>query len=286
MKLQITESPRDAFQGLHDFIPTQQKIDYINSLLKVGFNIIDIGSFVSEKAIPQMKDTDEVIKKLNLSDTQTELMVLIANMKGVEKAMNFDEISWLAFPYSVSKTFLKLNINADFEEGIKIIENTNNHCQKKNKKLKVYLTMAFGNPYKDIFNTEIVLNAVHQLNNLGIKYIALSDITGVSEIKTINEIYYQLLREFPSIEFGFHLHSRPNVCIEKIDAAFTSGCRNFDAVINAMGGCPMTGYELVSNLNTIDLYEYLKVKEIRTSINNIAFYNSVEMNNKMFGNKV
>ena len=285
MKLKITESPRDAFQGLPNYIPVQQKIDYINSLMKVGFDIIDVGSFVSEKAIPQMRDTAEVIRELDLTDTQSSLMVLIANLKGVEKAMGFAEVNWLAFPFSVSKTFLKLNINANHDEAIQIIDKTNNQCHQHNKKLKVYLTMAFGNPYHDVFNTDIVMEAVDKLNLMGIQYITLSDITGVSDKETIKIIYSQLLKEFPSIEFGFHLHSKPEFCLEKIEVAFSNGCCSFDTVINAMGGCPMTGYELVSNMNTVDLHDFFNKKQIKTDLNLYALNEAVAINRKLFGNK-
>jgi hydroxymethylglutaryl-CoA lyase len=283
MKLLITESPRDAFQGLHDYIPAQTKIDYINCLLKVGFDIIDIGSFVSEKAIPQMKDTAEVIQNIDLSNTQSKLMVLIANRKGIEKAMDYEQIQWLAFPFSISETFLKLNINADVEKSNQLIVYANDQCIKNSKKLKVYLTMAFGNPYHDTFNTDIVIDAVAKLNSMGIRYITLSDTIGLSDKEIITKLYTQIIKEFPDIEFGFHLHSQPNTCLEKLGAAYNSGCRSFDTVMNAMGGCPMTGFELVSNLNTMDLNDFFNKKQIKTNINSSALNEALAMNLKLFG---
>jgi len=282
MSLVITESPRDAMQGLSGYIPAQAKIDYINILLKVGFNIIDVGSFVSEKAIPQLKDTSYVIRKIDISDTRSSLMVLIANMKGIEKAVAYDEITWLAFPFSISKTFLKRNININPKQALQLIDLANNSCDNKKKKLKVYLTMAFGNPYQDEFSFEIVIESITKLKSMGIRYITLSDITGVSDKELISRTFLQVTKAFPDIEFGFHLHSKPDSCIEKIDAAFSNGCHSFDAVINAMGGCPMTGSELVSNLNTIDLLDYFHKNFIKTSINMDEFNEAVKMNTKLF----
>lgn len=283
MSLVITESPRDAMQGLQKYIPAQIKADYINRLLKVGFDIIDAGSFVSEKSIPQLKDTAEVLSKLDLSDTQTKIMILVANAKGIETAVNHEEISWLAFPFSLSPTFLKLNINADIQQGIKLIESALTSCDKCKKRLKVYLTMAFGNPYNDNYSPEMVIESVAKLHSLGIKHITLSDITGVANKFLISRIYSMLISAFPAIEFGLHLHTTPDTYYEKVDAAYSSGCLSFDAVINGMGGCPMTGYELVSNLNTIDLMGYCNKNTIETNINKDAMIEALKMNGELFG---
>jgi hydroxymethylglutaryl-CoA lyase len=282
MNIIITESPRDAMQGLSGYIPAQSKADYINSLLKVGFDIVDVGSFVSEKAIPQMKDTAEVLKKLELSGSHSEIMVLIANQKGAETAVAFDEVSWLAYPHSVSPTFLQLNINSDEASSIHFIDRTLSLCEKNKKKLKVYLTMAFGNPYQDEYNIDIVMEAVKKLSSLGIKYISLSDITGVSNTELINTTYSMLFNEFSSIEFGLHLHSASESALEKVSAAYKSGCYSFDAVINAMGGCPMTGYELVSNLNTLTLVDFLNKNELSHSLDINALNEAIRKNKELF----
>lgn len=283
MSLVITESPRDAIQGLHNYIPVQVKADYINCLLKIGFDIIDAGSFVSGKSIPQLKDTAEVLQKLDLTDTHTKIMILVANARGIETAVSHDKISWLAFPYSVSPTFLKLNINADFQQGISLIESATNSCLKHNKSLKVYLTMAFGNPYNDIYDTQIVFESVAKLHSIGIRYITLSDITGVANKVLISQVYSHLISAFPDIEFGLHLHTTPDTYYEKVEAAYKSGCISYDAVINGMGGCPMTGYELVSNLNTIDLMGYCNKNNIETKINKNAMIEALKMNSELFG---
>jgi len=283
MNLVITESPRDAIQGLHDYIPAQLKADYINRLLKVGFDIIDAGSLVSDKAIPQLKDTAEVLSKLDISDTCSKIMILIANAKGIETAVSFEEISWLAFPFSISPTFLKLNINSDHEQALKLTEFAINSCDKNKKILKVYLTMAFGNPYNDKYSPEIVMESVAKLNSIGVKHITLSDITGVANNTLISHIYAQLISDFPAIEFGLHLHTTPETYYEKLDAAFVSGCHNFDAVINGMGGCPMTGHELVRNLNTMDLLNYCSKNNIKTNINKLALNDALLMNRELFG---
>jgi len=278
----ITESPRDGMQGLKTFIPTQTKADYIKNLLNVGFDIIDFGSFVSAKSISQLRDTSEVLEKLNLSSSKSFLMVLVANMKGAELAVNYDKISYISFPFSVSPTFLKLNINSDFEQALSTIDKINNLCIKKNKKLKVYLTMAFGNPYGDECNADIILNWVNIINNLGIKFITLSDVTGVSSIKSINDAYSQLITNFSSIEFGLHLHTKPGEWYDKLDVAYKSGCRSFDAVINGMGGCPMTNYEMVGNLDTGNLLSYFEEKQIKYKIDINAFKKAVTKSKKIF----
>jgi len=282
MNLIITESPRDGIQGLHDYIPAQTKADYINSLLKVGFDIIDAGSFVSEKAIPQLKDTAEVLSKLELSDIGSKIMILVGNNRGIEMACSSKEISWLAFPFSVSPTFLKLNINADLQQGIHLIELAGNHCEQKRKKLKIYLTMAFGNPYGDKYDPDIVIESVNKLQNIGIRYITLSDITGVATPELVSELYSRLISEYPAIEFGLHLHTTAVTYYHKLDAAYQSGCYSFDTVLNGMGGCPMTGYELLSNLNTLDLLNWCSDKNIKTKLDATALQYALKKNKEVF----
>ena len=282
MNLVITESPRDAMQGLHEYIPAQTKADYINSLLKAGFDIIDAGSFVSEKAIPQLKDTAEVLSKLELSDTSPRIMVLVANAKGIEIACASKEVTWLDFPYSVSPTFLNRNINTDMQQGLQLIELANDLCEKSHKKLKVYLTMGFGNPYGDRYDVDVVMASVTKLHAMGIRYITLSDIIGVSTPELITQVYTQLISAFPSIEFGLHLHTTANTYYDKVDAAYQSGCRSFDTVLNGMGGCPMTGYELLGNLNTLDLIHWCSENNIETNLNADTLQLALKTNKEVF----
>jgi hydroxymethylglutaryl-CoA lyase len=282
MAILITESPRDAMQGLKEYIPAGKKADYINCLLKAGFDIIDAGSFVSEKAIPQLKDTAEVLSKLDLSGTQTKIMVLVANDKGIETAVSSPAVTWLAFPFSVSPAFLKLNINADLQQGQKIIELALNRCEQNGKKLRVYLTMAFGNPYKDAYSPDIVFESVANLYAMGVRYITMSDITGVATPPIIMRLYDKLILKYPKVEFGSHLHTTSATYYEKLNSAYMAGCRNFDSVVNGMGGCPMTGYELLGNLNTFELLYFCNKNKIDTNINGKALSDVIKMNKEVF----
>jgi len=282
MAIQITESARDAMQGLHDYIPAGKKADYINCLLKAGLDIIDVGSFVSEKAIPQLKDTAEVLSKLDLSGTQTKIMVLVANEKGIDDATANNAVSWLAFPFSVSPAFLKLNINVDMQQGQKLMVLALNRCEQHDKKLRVYLTMAFGNPYKDIYSPEIVLESVANLYALGVRYITLGDTTGVATPPLIMKLYDKMITKYPKVEFGLHLHTTSSTYYEKLNSAYMAGCRSFDSVVNGMGGCPMTGYELLGNLNTFELLYYCNKNKIDTKINNKALSEVIKKNKEVF----
>jgi hydroxymethylglutaryl-CoA lyase len=272
----IIESPRDGIQGLKKFIPTKIKADYINSILKIGFDEVDIGSFVSEKAIPQLRDTAEVINLLDLDQTRSKLLVLVANKKGGEEAAEFDEINSLIFPFSVSPTFLKRNINSDFYNSIKTIDELRNVCEKRKKNLIVYITMGFGNPYGDIWNIDIIFERVEKLIDFGITTIPFSDILGNSTPSRIHEVFSSVIKEFPTIEFGFHLHTNPHDWHEKVGAALNSGCKRFDTVINGLGGCPMAGKELLGNLDTLSFLNFLDQKNISHKINNTALNDAVE----------
>jgi hydroxymethylglutaryl-CoA lyase len=270
--LKITESPRDAIQGLPVFIPTQAKVAYINTLLKVGFDIIDFGSFVSPKTIPQLGDTGEVVKQLDLTGSSSELMVITGNVKGAEVACRFEAITWLSFPFSVSETFLKLNINAGFDKGRLLIDNILKLCDQNHKSLMVYLTMAFGNPYGDKWDPEMVWRWTEKLMAAGVSHFALSDITGEATPENIALIYSVLKSDFPGRSFALHLHTTADSWHEKVDAAWQNGCRHFDAVINGYGGCPMTGYEMLGNLNTALLVEYADNHSIDLKIDRKAFH--------------
>ncbi len=281
-KIKITESPRDAIQGLPTFIPTQAKADYITTLLKVGFDIIDFGSFVSPKAIPQLSDTEQIVRKLDLSESPSQLMVIIGNIKGAEVACRFPVITWLSFPFSVSETFLKLNIHSNFDKARLLIDDLLKICDKNNKSLMVYLTMAFGNPYGEKWNPDMVWRWVEKLQVAGVQHFALSDITGVATPESISSIYSVLKTDFFGYSFALHLHTTPDTWYDKIDAAYLNGCTHFDTVIHGYGGCPMTGYELLGNLNTLSLIEYLEQNEVKLTINYNALDEAIQQANLFY----
>lgn len=271
MAVKLIECPRDAMQGLHDFIPTEKKAAYINSLLDVGFDTIDFGSFVSPKAIPQLRDTAEVLRRLDLSKTRSQLLAIVANFRGAEDASHFDQIKYLGFPFSVSQEFQKRNTNSTIEESLLRVSEIQELCIKKKKELVIYISMGFGNPYGETWNSDIVIRWVKQLSQLGIKIMALSDTVGVSNPENITHLFTHLIPEFPAIEFGAHLHSLPLSWEEKVNSAYLSGCRRFDSALKGIGGCPMAEDELVGNLATENLVAYFdKINESLT-INRDAF---------------
>lgn len=265
--IKLTECPRDAMQGWTNFIPTELKTEYINQLLKVGFDTIDFGSFVSPKAIPQLRDTAEVLSKLDLTTTKSKLLAIIANQRGAADACQFEEIDYLGFPFSISETFQKLNTNSTIAESLKRVEDIQNLCVNHNKKLVIYLSMAFGNPYGDECNAEILHKSIIDLQQLGITIMPLSDILGDAKAELIGETFKSIIPEFESIEFGLHLHTRAADYYNKIDAAYKASCRKFDSVIDGHGGCPKTGRGLVGNLNTIDFINYLDKNNITIDLN-------------------
>ncbi|MEI6821671.1 MAG: hydroxymethylglutaryl-CoA lyase [Bacteroidota bacterium] len=264
--IKLIECPRDAMQGIEQYIPAQQKADYINALLKVGFDTIDFGSFVSPKAIPQLRDTAEVLAKLDMTSTDTKLLAIIGNLRGAEAAMAFDEISYLGFPYSSSKTFLKLNINTTPEAALLTIEDVNKLCVANKKEMIVYLSVAFGNPYGDDENNDSIIKAIKDLQKLGIKIIDLADTLGMGDAKMIGEVFEEVIPMFPDIEFGFHLHTTADSWKSKVNAAYEHGCRRFDSVILGLGGCPMSNKDMVGNLNTENLIYYFQSKDIDLNI--------------------
>ena len=281
-QIKITETPRDAMQGLKPFIPTEVKANYINSLLKVGFDTIDFGSFVSPKAIPQLADTPEVLSKLDLSNTNTKLLAIIGNIKGAERAAEYEKITYLGFPFSVSETFLKLNIKSTFKESLKTIEGINNLCIKKNKEPLIYLSMAFGNPYGDRYDKEIVYSSIEHLQKIGIKIIVLADTLGIGDKSIIHDLYSTIIPCYPKLEFGFHLHVTPKDWREKVDSAYRAGCKRFDSAILGLGGCPMSSKDMVGNLNTENLVDYLKEKNEVAHLNLKEFENAVNQAKQVF----
>lgn len=265
--MKIIECPRDAMQGIKEFIPTAEKVNYINSLLQIGFDTIDFGSFVSPKAIPQMQDTADVLKQLNLSGSKSKLLAIIANTRGAEQACAFDEIRYLGFPFSISETFQQRNANSSIAESLIRVEEIQNLSVKHHKELVVYISMAFGNPYGDVWNSDIVINWTKKLSELGIKIIALSDTVGVSTKENITSLFTSVIPEFKGVEIGAHLHSTKEKAMEKIEAAYKSGCQRFDVAIHGFGGCPMAADDLTGNLATEDLEHFFEMNRIPLALN-------------------
>jgi hydroxymethylglutaryl-CoA lyase len=284
--IKLIECPRDAMQGLHDFIPTETKVKYINQLLKVGFDTIDFGSFVSAKAIPQLRDTTEVLSGLDLSSTNSKLLAIVANTRGAEDAVKFKEIDYLGFPFSISETFQQRNTNSSIEESLTRVAEIQKLCQESNKKLVVYISMAFGNPYGDEWNLQVAANWCKKLHeNLGIEILALSDTIGVSNPENIRQLFGGLIPELPKVEFGAHLHSTPNTVFEKVEAAYQAGCRRFDGAIKGFGGCPMAADDLTGNMPTEEMISYFNSENLGINIDNSEFQKSMMMALNVFPNK-
>lgn len=269
--LQLVECPRDAMQGLHDFIPTDVKVDYINSLIKCGFDTIDFGSFVSPKAIPQMRDTSDVLKGLELND-KSKLLAIIANERGAVDACSFEEINYLGFPFSVSETFQQRNTNSSIADSLKNVDSIQNLALKNNKELVVYLSMGFGNPYGDEWNAEIVIKWCEVLyEKLGVKIQALSDTIGIATDDSVSYLFKELIPFLPKVNFGAHLHTLPENAKKIVEAAYNSGCRRFDSAIKGFGGCPMAKDDLTGNMPTELMLEWFSENNIETNINSDAF---------------
>jgi hydroxymethylglutaryl-CoA lyase len=273
--VQLVECPRDAMQGIHTFIETEKKIAYINSLMKCGFDTLDFGSFVSPKAIPQLKDTADVLENLDLSSSNTKLLAIIANVRGAEDALNFEEIDYLGYPFSISETFQMRNTNATIAESLVRVEEIQKLCLKKKKQLVVYISMAFGNPYGDPWNAEVAVQWTKKLSEMGIKIIALADTIGVSNKENITSLFSTIIPEFPQLTIGAHLHTTPETWREKVEAAWNSGCRRFDHAVKGLGGCPMAADKLTGNMPTEKVLEFLSEKKIETSIDMNAFNESM-----------
>jgi hydroxymethylglutaryl-CoA lyase len=280
--IKITECPRDAMQGIKKIIPTELKAQYINQLLKVGFDTIDFGSFVSHKAIPQMQDTAAVLNKLDLSHTKTKLLAIIANTRGAENACGFEEISYLGFPFSISETFQMRNTNSTIESSLVRLEEIQNVCIKNNKQLLVYISMAFGNPYGDIWHADIASQWCLKINKMGIKHLALADTFGSSNQESIKQLFSTILPELKNTQIAAHLHSSKDKSLEKINAAFESGCRSFDVAIHGFGGCPMAKDELIGNIPTEDLETFATNNKIQLSLNKIELNTAYELSWQIF----
>jgi hydroxymethylglutaryl-CoA lyase len=281
--IKITECPRDAMQGLHDFVPTNIKAEYINLLLQVGFDTIDFGSFVSPKAIPQMRDTAEVLSKLELDNTRSKLLAIIANYRGAEDAVIHPEIAYLGYPFSISETFQLRNTNTTIEQAFDNVKRINELCTANNKSLLIYLSMGFGNPYGDEWNTEIVQHWAQKMIDEGIGYIALSDTIGVATPEQITSLYPALTKLSEITQFGVHLHSTPDTWQEKVAAAYESGCKKFDVALKGYGGCPMAKDELTGNIATENLIAYLLHQNIDLGLNLDKLSEAMDYSGKVFG---
>jgi len=279
--IKIIECPRDAMQGIKDFIPTASKVKYIQSLLSVGFDTIDFGSFVSPRAIPQMADTAEVLSKLDLTNTNSKLLAIIANTRGAEDASQFDSIDYLGYPFSISENFQMRNTHKTIAQSVVTLDEILDIARKSNKEVVVYISMGFGNPYGDPWNVDIVGEWTEKLADMGIKILSLSDTVGSSDPETIDYLFSHLIPKYPKIEFGAHLHTTPSSWFEKVDAAYKAGCRRFDGAIQGFGGCPMAKDELTGNMPTEKLLSYFTSKNIEMP-NSMAFENAFVKATKIF----
>jgi len=282
--VKIIECPRDALQGVKPFVETSIKANYINKLLQVGFDTVDFGSFVSPKAIPQMRDTALVLSKLNLSQTKSKLLAIVANVRGAEDAVNFEEINYLGYPFSISENFQMRNTSKTISQSIIILDTILNLAEKHNKQVVAYLSMGFGNPYGDPWNVDIVANWTDKLAKMGIKILSLSDTIGTSTGKIIDYLFSNLIPLYPKIEFGAHLHTTSNKWLEKVDAAFKAGCNRFDGAILGFGGCPMAKDELTGNMPTEKLVDYFNDKSVNTQIDKNKFKAVQKLAKSVFAN--
>lgn len=280
--MKVIECPRDAMQGIDEFIVTDDKIRYINQLLKVGFDTIDFGSFVSAKAIPQLRDTKEVLAGLDVSATKSKLLAIVANTRGAEEAAQFQQISYLGFPLSISETFQQRNTNKSITEALNTLSDIQQICESSGKQQVVYISMGFGNPYNDPYSVTLVEQFVDILNTLGVKIISLADTIGISTPEQISYLFGTLATRFPDVELGAHLHSTPQTAVEKITSAYNAGCKRFDGAIRGFGGCPMAKDELVGNLATETILSYLNGQGAETGLNEAEFVKAMAMADQIF----
>ena len=284
-KVKLIECPRDAMQGIKShFIPTNQKAQYINALLRVGFDTIDFGSFVSPKAIPQMRDTAEVLSKLDLSTTESKLLAIVANIRGAEDASKFEEINYLGYPFSISENFQMRNTGKTIAESSVILDEILEIASKSSKEVVAYLSMGFGNPYGDPWDVEIVSEWTEKLSKMGVKILSLSDTIGSSSPEIIEHLFSNLIPQYAHIEFGAHLHTTPTTWFEKVNAAYNAGCNRFDGAIRGYGGCPMAKDELTGNMPTEKLITYFNQQKVYTNINAMSFESAYNEALKIFEN--
>ena len=282
-KVKIIECPRDAMQGIKShFISTEAKANYINSLLKVGFDTIDFGSFVSPKAIPQMRDTAAVLSRLDLSQTTSKLLAIVANVRGANDAVQFEEIDYLGYPFSISENFQMRNTHKTIHQSIDALKEILTIANSANKEVVAYLSMGFGNPYGDPWNVEIVSEWTEKLSGMGVKILSLSDTIGSSTPDVISHLFSNLIPTYPAIEFGAHLHTSPSLWHEKVHAAFHAGCKRFDGAIKGYGGCPMAKDELTGNMPTEKLISYFTEQKVVTGIKPMSFESAYNQALKIF----
>ena len=280
--VKIIECPRDAMQGVRDWIPTKEKAQFIQSLLNCGFDTIDFGSFVSPKAIPQMKDTSELLSLLDLSSTESQLLAIVANIRGAKDAVMYDQIDYLGYPFSISENFQMRNTHKTIAQSIETLKEILNLADSKNKKVVAYLSMGFGNPYGDPWNINIVGEWTEKLSNMGVKILSLSDTVGSSTPEIITYLFSELITKYPSIEFGAHLHTTTTKWKEKVSAAYLAGCRRFDGAIQGFGGCPMAKDDLTGNMPTEKILSYFAAEKVNTNINSVSFENAYNEASKIF----
>ncbi|MGO2103382.1 MAG: hydroxymethylglutaryl-CoA lyase [Psychroflexus halocasei] len=269
--VKIIECPRDAMQGIKNFISTDKKAKYIQSLLNCGFDTIDFGSFVSPKAIPQMRDTAEVLDQLDLSRTQSKLLAIVANLRGAQDACQFDEIDYLGYPFSISENFQMRNTHKTIAESVEVLKSIIEVAHRHDKKVVAYLSMGFGNPYGDPWNVDIVAEWTEKLAQLGVEILSLSDTVGSSDRETIEYLFSNLIPQYPHIEFGAHLHTTPTAWHDKVDAAYQAGCRRFDGAIKGFGGCPMAKDKLTGNMPTEKMLSYFTQHKVDTNVKMTSF---------------
>ncbi|MCB0463309.1 MAG: hydroxymethylglutaryl-CoA lyase [Flavobacteriaceae bacterium] len=281
-QIKIIECPRDAMQGIKTFIPTEEKVHYIQSLLRVGFDTIDFGSFVSPKAIPQMIDTAEVLSKLDLSKTKSKLLAIVANTRGAIDASQFPEIDYLGYPFSISENFQMRNTHKTIAQSVVTLQEILDIASQSNKEVVAYLSMGFGNPYGDPWNVEIVGDWTERLSKMGVKILSLSDTIGSSNPENIDYLFSNLIPQYPEIEFGAHLHTTPSTWYEKVNAAYLAGCTRFDGAIQGFGGCPMAKDELTGNMPTEKLLSYFTSKKTINNLNALSFESAYNEATKIF----
>jgi hydroxymethylglutaryl-CoA lyase len=281
-KIKIIECPRDAMQGIKAFIPTERKINFIQSILRVGYDTIDFGSFVSPKAIPQMQDTAEVLAGLDLSTTQSKLLAIIANTQGAQLASQHKEIHYLGYPFSISENFQMRNTHKTIAESLVTLDEILNIADASNKEVVAYLSMGFGNPYGDPWNVDIVGEWTEKLASMGVKILSLSDTVGSSTPDVIDYLFSNLIPKYPNIEFGAHLHTTPDKWFEKIDAAYKAGCKRFDGAIQGFGGCPMATDDLTGNMPTERMLSYFTAAKADTNMNPMSFESAYNEASKIF----
>ncbi|MBN8704111.1 MAG: hydroxymethylglutaryl-CoA lyase [Bacteroidetes bacterium] len=281
-QIKITECPRDAMQGIKSYIPTTDKVRYINSLLKVGFDTLDFGSFVSPKAIPQMADTKDVLAQLDMGSSKTKLLAIIANYRGAEEAAAYEQITYLGFPFSISETFQKRNTNSTIAESMGRVEEIQNLCVKANKQMVVYISMAFGNSYNDPWNADIAIEWTEKIAERGVKIFAMADTVGVSNPENISYLFKNIIPKFPQLQIGAHLHTTPTTWREKMEAALNAGVTNFDAALKGYGGCPMAADDLTGNMPTENIVALFDEMKISHHLNKNYFLDSMQIAETIF----